>query len=292
MNTCDEQKNVVVLGSQGFIGSHLSRYLANREFQVRTFSTAQPLFTKSGSLTTDLVDATDIFWFSSKINPAIAANNPDLVEQELRHFQLSLNSLRKQNKNHRIIFPSSGGTIYGESHKPCSESDSIDPVNQYGRYKFAMEQLLHQSELQSVILRISNVFGQNQPIGRSQGVIAEWLHAIKNKGSLTLYGEDRIVRDFLYIEDLMTALTKCVLIGGSDRIYNIGSGVGSTLQRVIEIMRDVTGVNFELVIAPKRAIDRLSIELDISFAKIELGWEPKVTLSQGIQNIWNGILVN
>ena len=88
-------------------------------------------------MTVDLDEASDIFWFSSKINPAIAANNPDLVDQEMRYFQSSLNSLRQQNKNYRIIFPSSGGTIYGESRVPCSEIDLINPVNEYGKKTMA-----------------------------------------------------------------------------------------------------------------------------------------------------------
>jgi nucleoside-diphosphate-sugar epimerase len=57
-------------------------------------------------------------------------------------------------------------------------------------------------------------------------------------------------------------------------------------------MRDVIGVNFEVVIAPKRVIDRLSFELGISLAKIELNWEPKVTLSQGIRKVWNSTLIS
>ena len=66
--------------------------------------------------------------------------------------------------------------------------------------------------LKTYIHKISNVFGQDQPIGRGQSVITERLHAIKNQGRFTLYGKDRIIIDFLYIEDHMTALTKCVFI--------------------------------------------------------------------------------
>lgn len=291
-NKSDERKDIVVLGSEGFIGSHFFSYLSKRDYKVHDFTKSRPLFTPDGNMTVDLNEASDIFWFSSKINPAIAANNPDLVDQEMHYFQSSLNSLRQQNKNYRIIFPSSGGTIYGESRKPCSEFDSINPVNEYGKYKFAKEQLLRESELQHVILRISNVFGPNQPIGRGQGVIAEWLTAIKSYGSITLYGEETITRDFLYIEDLMTALSKCILIGRAKQTYNIGSGVGTTLGRVLEVMQDITGIDFQVKIAPKRAIDRLAIEIDISLAKIQLDWAPKFSLSEGIQKVWNSILIS
>lgn len=291
MDLCDQRKNFVLLGSQGFIGSHFLRYLSDHDYKVRDFTMARPLFTLDGTITVDL-EASDVFWFSSKINPTSAANNPDLLEQELHHFQLSLNSLRQQNENHRIIFPSSGGTIYGKSHHPCSESDPINPVNQYGEYKFAMEKMLQNSELEFVILRISNVFGPKQPIGRGQGVIAEWLNAIKNNQSIILYGQDTMTRDFLYIDDLMTALSKCALTDKTERIYNIGSGVGYTLRNVIEIMHDITEVDFQVKIAPKREIDRLKIELDISLAKFQLDWAPEVSLSEGIQKVWNSMLIS
>ena len=289
-NLRSEAKSIVVLGSRGFIGSHFVNHISKSSFNVLKFTSEQPLFTEQGDLTTDLHEPCDIFWFMSKINPIVAATNPKLIDEELKYFRLALKSLRLENENHRIIFPSSGGTIYGQSNTPCSEAHKIDPVNQYGHYKFAMEEILRDSGLPHTVLRISNVFGPNQPISRGQGVIAEWMHSIKHGLALTLYGTDEISRDFIFVEDLITALAKCISIKQEAATYNVGSGASSSLKQVLEILQGVTKIAFQVNNLPKRSIDRIAIELDISLAKIDLSWKPEYSLHEGIQKTWNSVL--
>ena len=137
-----------------------------------------------------------------------------------------------------------------------------------------MEEILRDSGLQRTVLRKSNVFGPNQPISRGQGVISEWMHSIKHGLALTLYGPDEISRDFIFVEDLIAALTKCISIKQEAAIYNVGSGVISTLKQVLIILQGVTKIAFQVNNLPKRSIDRIAIELDISLAKIDLSWKP------------------
>ena len=280
----------MVLGSQGFIGSNLVSGIIKRGFKIVEFTSANPLFTQKGHLTFDLHEASDIFWFSTKINPIVASRNQKLIEEELQHFKSALKSLYQANENHRVIFPSSGGTVYGANNFPCSESDRIEPVNQYGHYKFAMEEILRVSRLPHTVLRISNVFGPNQPTGRGQGVISEWMHSIMNGSTLKLYGTDEISRDFIYIDDLVAALSMCISRAQLANTYNIGSGVSSTLRQVLQILREVTNTNFQVEIVPKRAIDRMSIDLDISRAIVDLDWRPELSLRQGIEKSWNSVM--
>lgn len=288
-NSSSKPKTVVVLGSQGFIGSHLVSGIAESGFNVVEFTSRNPLFTKKGRLTIDLHEASDIFWFLTKINPIVASRNQKLIEEELQHFQSALKSLYQANENHRVIFPSSGGTIYGASKFPCSESHRIDPVNQYGHYKFAMEEILRGTRLPHTVLRISNVFGPNQPTGRGQGVISEWIQSIMSRSPLKLYGSDETSRDFIYIDDLVVALSMCISRGQLANIYNIGSGVSSTLRQVLLILQDVTNTNFKIELVPKRLIDRMAIEIDISLATADLDWNPDTSLRQGIEKLWNSV---
>ena len=71
--------------------------------------------------------------------------------------------------------------------------------------------------------------------------------------------------------------------------FNIGSGVSSTLKQVLEILRDVTKIDFQIKIATKRPIDRMAIELDVSLAKLDLNWNPEFSLYRGIQKTWNSV---
>jgi len=103
------------------------------------FCKNRPLFSPDGALAIVLNVSTEIYWFVSKVNLIIAESSPELVDQELRLFQHSLYSLQQQDQNHRIIFPSSGGTTYGESKQSCGESNPIQPINKYGQYKYEMD---------------------------------------------------------------------------------------------------------------------------------------------------------
>lgn len=116
------------------------------------------------------------------------------------------------------------------------------------------------------------------------------MHSIRHGSALTLCGSDENSRDFIFIDDLVTALLKCIPIKQTASTYNIGSGVGSTLKQVLEILQKVTKIDFQVEIVPKRAIDRLAIELDISLAKYNLDWKPEFSLYEGIRKMWNSVV--
>jgi nucleoside-diphosphate-sugar epimerase len=145
----------------------------------------------------------------------------DLVELELNEWKIFLKSCGSYlQSNQSIIFLSSGGCIYTAGAQSFSEEDEAFGANQYGRLKIAMENELIKSGLPNSILRVANVYGPNQPYGRGQGVIAEWIHSIQNSKEIRVYGELNSFRDYLFIEDLCFAIQLVIEHEGLEKIFN------------------------------------------------------------------------
>jgi UDP-glucose 4-epimerase len=143
----------------------------------------------------------------------------------------------------------------------------------------------------AILLRdIVNVFGQIQRTGRGQRVISEWIHSIFNGTMLKLYGTDEISRDFIYIDDLVAALSMCISRAQLANTYHIEYGVSANLRQVLQILQEVENTNFQVELVPKRAIDRMSTDLDISRAIDDLDWKPELSLRQAVEKSWNSVM--
>jgi UDP-glucose 4-epimerase len=180
----------------------------------------------------------------------------------------------------KIVFVSSGGTVYGLPQTvPIPESAATEPVCAYGVSKLAVEKYLHLyrrlHNLDYAVLRVANPFGAYQRPDRRQGVIAAMIHRILQNEPVEIWGDGRVVRDFIYIEDVVRALIEVVGYGGSYRVFNIGSGVGRS---ILEVIANVGTVlrrpRVVPVHKPGRATDVPVNILDISLIKKELGWTP------------------
>jgi UDP-glucose 4-epimerase len=184
----------------------------------------------------------------------------------------------------KIVFLSSGGCVYDYSPDPIKEDFPAHGSNEYGRAKIKMDNRLLDSNLNGIVLRVSNVYGQGQQTGRGQGVIAEWASAIKNGKPITVYGNIEASRDFVHVSDLVSAIT---LSSHSQfqGILNVGSGISTTLQQVLDSFSAAVDMGFIVDIAPSRQIDKKSYVLDISKAKKILGWSPSIGVNQGIQEL-------
>ena len=184
----------------------------------------------------------------------------------------------------KIVFLSSGGCVYDYSPDPIKEDFPAHGSNEYGRAKIKMENRLLDSNLNGIVLRVSNVYGQGQQTGRGQGVIAEWANSIKNRNPITVYGNIDASRDFIHISDLVSAIT---LSCGNEfqGILNVGSGISTTLQQILDSFSSAAGMDFLVDFAPSREIDKKSYVLDISKTKKLLGWSPLIGVNQGIQEL-------
>ena len=123
-----------------------------------------------------------------------------------------------------------------------------------------------------------------------QGVIPIFLRKMVAGQSIEIWGDGSTVRDYIYIDDLIDAMVRA-LGARSSAVYNIGSGVGHSLNEVLEILSDVTGMEAHVRYSAARGFDVSRIVLDVSKAREALGWQPSTTLHQGCGRYWDQLRV-
>jgi UDP-glucose 4-epimerase len=281
--------SVAVIGSNGFFGRALVATLRTAGTPVVEFPSARPFLRSDGSPTDELAGASTVCYLASRINPAIAERDPDAASAHIATLQRLLQALHDSGK--RLIYPSSGGTVYDtDQEPPYAETSPLKPIGRFGSTKIQIEELLRETPgIESVAMRISNAYGPGQPTGAGLGVIAHWLEAAGEGEPLHIFGAAETTRDFVYIDDVCDALLRAISSAAPPAIVNIGSGVPTTLAEVAEIITGmVDGV--EIVHEPDRGFDVARSWLDISRAKQTLGWEPTVPLRDGIRRTWQSNL--
>ena len=177
--------------------------------------------------------------------------------------------------------------IYGEpEYLPCDESHPIRPISPYGASKYAVELYLHlyreNYDLDYAILRYPNVYGPRQdPLGEA-GVVAVFSLQMLLGEEVTINGSGDQERDFLYVEDCAKA-NLLALDNGSGEAYNLGSGIGTSVNQLFEEMRQLTAYPLNPVHGPPRPGEVFRICLDANKAKKELEWSPTVGLQEGLE---------
>ncbi len=191
----------------------------------------------------------------------------------------------------KVVFASSGGTVYGASDvSPVGEDHPTDPITSYGIVKLAVEKYLglfhHLHGLDYAALRISNPYGAYQDPEGQQGAIGVFLRQISIGQPIKVWGDGEVVRDYLYVSDLVDALTLAAEVETRRKVMNIGSGRGASLNELIACMSEVTGESPAVEYLPARPLDVPVNVLDNRLAREELGWSPKTELAAGIAQTW------
>ena len=144
----------------------------------------------------------------------------------------------------------------------------------------------HLYGLDYVVIRPSNPYGPRQnPLG-IQGAISVFLGRVAAGRPIEVWGDGEIVRDYVYVGDLVEGIYRAALQPTLSRVYNLGSGEGHSLNAIIAIMRSVIGDRVQVVYKPGRVFDVPKIYLDISRAQMELNWRPEMLLAAGIRETW------
>jgi len=187
----------------------------------------------------------------------------------------------------KVIYISSGGAVYGEPVTlPCDEEHPIQPLCPYGASKYVVEQYLYVYRelygLDYTVLRYGNVYGPRQDPHGEAGVVAIFAGQMVGEETPTINGSGEQERDFVYVGDCARA-NLLALARGSGRAYNLGSGEGTSINRLFELLKTVTGYEGEPVHGPAKAGETFRIYLDATRAREELGWEPEVSLREGLQ---------
>jgi len=184
----------------------------------------------------------------------------------------------------RVVFTSSGGAIYGECDEPANEEHARLPVSPYAISKLAGEEYiagwnrLHGTS--HVVLRLANVYGPRQMPALEGGVVAVFLDRLARGETCSIYGDGAQVRDFVHVSDVAAAFLRAAETGTG--IYNVGTGVATTVLDLYRLCAAAAGVGAEPNFAPPRPGDLQRSVIDASRAERELGWRPATPLPEGI----------
>lgn len=296
---------VLIVGGSGFIGSHLTDLLIAKGQTVRVYNRSHNPYQKQhreveyiyGNLADDalletaLKDIDVVYQLVSSTVPSTSNNDPigdvsSNVIDMLKFIQYCVTaSVRK------IIFPSSGGTVYGLPQKiPIDEAQPSNPICSYGITKLTVEKYLslyhYLYGLDYTVLRISNPYGPRQNPTGKVGAITIFLDRIIKNIPIHIWGNGEIVRDYVYIYDVAQALYSAQEFDLSEKVFNIGMGKGTTLNELLNKIRQVINYDFQVEYIEGRQVDVTTNILDISRANTILKWQPTVQLEVGIEKTW------
>jgi UDP-glucose 4-epimerase len=188
----------------------------------------------------------------------------------------------------RFVFPSSGGTVYGRLDVvPVPEEHPTKPLTVYGISKLTVENYLSffgdAHGLDPVSLRISNLFGPGQAFGRGFGAIAT-LSAFALRGQpILIYGDGEIVRDYIFVTDVVDALLRAGRSSAASRVLNVGTGEGRSLNDIVKIIARHVDRPIKVNYEARRSFDVPVSILNIDRARRELDWSPVVPFDNGVE---------
>jgi UDP-glucose 4-epimerase len=295
----------VVIGGCGFIGRHLVKALVESGQDVSIVDMV-PFPSESAPIKAKIVDvvqASDkdfdaiigmadiVHHYAWTTIPARANSDPlSDLQDNLRVTLGVLEALRRRGGG-KIVFPSSGGTVYGRLRTvPVSEDHPLDPITAYGVAKVTAEKYLqlyrYLHGIDARVLRISNPYGAGQNPTRQQGAISTFIHRALTHSPIEIWGDGEVVRDFIHISDVIPALlaagTLARRAGEQMPVFNIGSGTPTSLNEIVHLIEQVIGTRVRVEHKPSRAFDVPISVLDITKAARVLNWKPKLGLREGI----------
>ena len=187
----------------------------------------------------------------------------------------------------KVVFISSGGTVYGkEANCPLPEDTPTNPITSYGVQKITIEKLLYLYNymygLDYRIIRLANPYGPYQRPNGILGAVTTFTYKALNNEEITVYGDGSVVRDFIYIEDAIRAIKN--IVGGENKhhTFNLGSGYGTSISDVLSTIEEALGVELQISYKPGRSVDVPVNYLDISRYETDFGKLNPISLHDGI----------
>jgi UDP-glucose 4-epimerase len=295
---------IAIFGGGGFIGSAIADRLLRDRHAIRIFERprVEPYRRFSGDedvewIAGDFMSVHDVDQALDRVDVVLhlisttlpRGSNDDMVYDVESNLVATLQLLGAMvaKRVHKIVFISSGGTVYGNpTYLPIDENHPTEPLVSYGVTKLAIEKylLLHQHlhGIKANILRVANPFGQRQRVETAQGAVAAFLSKAMRGQPVEIWGDGTVTRDFIYVSDVAEAFARAVEYEGGWSVFNIGTGIGTSLNELIDMVERVLGREVVRQYRPGRRFDVPVSILDSSLARRELGWEPRVTLDEGL----------
>lgn len=299
-------RKVIVFGGGGFIGSTTVERLLQEGYEVRIFEhpRVRPYRTFSPSekvewLSGDMLSERDVSSAVSGMDAVLHLvsftlpknSNEDILYDVQTNLVAAVQLLNAMllHRVGKIIFISSGGTVYGIPKSVLvDESHPTDPLVSYGITKLTIEKYLklfqHLYGIRSIILRVSNAYGPRQRLETSQGAVAIFLDRALRGLPIEIWGDGSVVRDYIYVDDVADAFIKALAYGGEESVFNISSGVGISLNELLDVIE--RGGEKPLIrrYMAGRPFDVPYNVLKNELALQELGWGPRTSLRQGLLN--------
>ena len=187
--------------------------------------------------------------------------------------------------------------MYGNKNIfPISEQEETQPISEYGIQKLMIEDYLRfisrTSKIPTVCLRIANPYGPYQQPFNGQGIIATFLASGLLGKNVEIWGNGNCLRDYLYIGDLCECIYRCLLLDIEEGVYNVGSGVGTSILEICEIISAMLGIELHQTLKPAYGVQVKNNVLDCSKIKEKIDWECEITMDEGISRMlesWDGI---
>ena len=188
----------------------------------------------------------------------------------------------------KVVFASTGGAVYGEQREyPATEEHPQYPISPYGVSKLAGERYMHyyhvQYGLPYMALRYANVYGPRQDPHGEAGVVAIFCGNLAAGTASTINGSGEQTRDYVYVEDVARANVLALESGAPPGAYNIGTGVETSVNRLYELLQDISGKDLPPRNGPSKPGEQLRGCVDPSHAGHVFGWRPEVSLADGLR---------
>lgn len=303
-----ETNKVVIFGGSGFLGLHIARQLIKNNYRVilvdskyRLDKTPEHLFLskcekkainypyENPKALRSIFEKGDILihlgWSQ------VPNENPKSYQNDISNnmsFSVSLFELAITSGVCKIIFASSGGSVYGNSDTiPINEKHHTEPISSYGIAKLTTEQYLNlltkNSSTNHVILRIGNAYGLHlSPKLTPTGLIPFIINALNNDSILEIWGDGEVLRDFTHVTDIGAAFFAAIETTDLNGIFNIGTGISTSINQLIKLIEKTLGKAAKVHNGSARLCDVKEVVLDASKFKRHTHWAPKVSLKEGL----------
>ena len=302
-------ETALVTGAAGFIGSHLVEGLLDRGYQVRgldnlstggrgnletvrddeRFMLVEADVCDAEAVTSGVADVDCVFHLAAHTSvPESVAEPAETTAVNCTGTATVLEAAREHDA--RVVFASSAA-VYGSSAPvPATEDAPQSPTSPYALSKQYGEQLARQLDLSAVALRYFNVYGPGQDAdGPYAAVIPAFIERMRAGERPIIYGDGKQTRDFVFVEDLVSATVRAARREPPDTVYNVGSGEGVSILELVDALNDVLGTDLEPVHEERRPGDIRHSRADISRARADLGYTPDVSLREGLAETVSGI---
>jgi len=300
--------NILIIGGAGFIGSNLVKSLINCHnvyiYDIPNANTARlesyldRIFIYHGQLSQydylcNILEENSIDIVIHLVSGLLPCSNIDSYLEEYSTVIYPTIKLLPylSKKKVKFIFFSSGGTIYGLNHSlHIKETEKSSPICYYGLSKQVLEDSVHFehrfSGLEYLIIRPSNPYGPGQNVYGKQGLIAVSIGKILNHEKITIWGDGSVVRDYIYIDDLSYAMAELIRLNVKNETFNIGSGIGHSVNEIIQEIQSVVDDDFEVEYSSGRNVDLPFLVLNISKLKTAIRLSP-ISIKKGIKQFKN-----